>query len=109
MIEQAKNAAQLLRACGLKRSDYRVRTERIMRGRTFVGYGDARIVILCSRERELEVMEELAKRFHVTKVLWEGTFHTLLVKPASRKYPAGLHEWEMKREAPALQSEPAIS
>lgn len=45
MLEQTKNTRDALLAAGLSRKDFQVRTERLMNGSVFCGYGDARILI----------------------------------------------------------------
>lgn len=63
---QAQDAINDLKVCGLKRDQFRVRTERLMNGRTFCGYGDAIISLLGNTPND-EQIAEMSKHFIVTR------------------------------------------
>lgn len=66
-LQQTTDAIRALQACGLARGEFRVQTERRVRGGVFVGYGDAQITLLCSKERTTEVLQQLVQHFRVTR------------------------------------------
>lgn len=72
MMVQAQNAKEKLLAAGLDRKDFTVRTERIMNGRTFVGYGNAQITLLCPRQKHTAFAAKLAEHFRVTQYKVDG-------------------------------------
>jgi hypothetical protein len=85
MITQTKYAIDDLKACGLRRNEFRVQVERIMRGRTFVGYGDALITLLCPLSRRLELAGRLAERFLVEQYVDEGRVRGMYIREAHGK------------------------
>lgn len=62
---QAQTAIDALRAAGFKRSEFKVKTERIWRkdseGRRFYEYGDATITILAKKDRQIELVPAMLK------------------------------------------------
>ena len=72
MLTQTQETINTLKECGLDRKDFRVRTERIMNGSTFVGYGDVQICLLCSLEKQRTLATELAKHFTVIQYIVDG-------------------------------------
>lgn len=83
--EQAKRAIDGLKAAGLRRREFRVRTERHKVGR-YVEYGDARIGVYCFGERAAEVTPALlAQGFGVTQIRREGQVRFLLVSTDYRR------------------------
>lgn len=66
ILPQTKDVITTLQAVGLERHEFQARCERIMNGRTFVGYGDVHIALLCSLERQRELAPKLAEHFPVT-------------------------------------------
>ena len=73
MIEQTKNAIEALKACGLARSEYSVRTPLQGRGQNAY-YGDAEISLRCNRARQFELIDKLAERFVCHIVHRSGVF-----------------------------------
>ncbi|GEM_PF-2756052 len=81
MLPQTKYAVDDLKACGLKRKEFRIRTPWNAR---IQGYGETHITLLCSAKRRLELVPELAKRFK-TKVLYlDGQPWYVLVEPSCK-------------------------
>ena len=87
MLPQTKYTIDSLKACGLKRKEFRVRTPW---NRKLQGYDTSSIVLLCSKERNLELVPELAKRFKTTVLYLDGEARHVQVEPS---HP-GLYRYE---------------
>lgn len=72
ILIQTKEAVDALKAVGLKRHEFRARCERLMNGRTFCGYGDVKIVLLCSMEKQYALAPVLAQHFKVIEYTIDG-------------------------------------
>ena len=72
MLEQTQATINALKECGLARKDFRVHTERLMHGRTFIGYGDIQITLSCSLEKQRAFPSVLAEHFTVTQYILNG-------------------------------------
>ncbi len=66
MLPQTREVIATLRSVGLERREFRARCERLMRGRSFVGYGNVQVSLLCSLEKQRELAPKLAEHFPVT-------------------------------------------
>lgn len=72
MLIQTADVVARLKAAGLQRREFMVRCERLMRGRTFRGYGDTQITLLCPLARQQEMAPALAQHFHVIQYTIDG-------------------------------------
>jgi hypothetical protein len=83
MLAQTKHAVDKLKTAGFKRSEFSVQTERIYNGkhpdtgRAMYEYGNAYISFKCSRARQVEMAEAMARAgLHVTFFAREnGQYH----------------------------------
>lgn len=77
MLVQTQRAIENLKASGLKRSEFHVRTP-------YQVYGDTEIVLFCKMERAIEVAPKLAEH---KELLWNPELRTFLLEEFSGKGP----------------------
>jgi hypothetical protein len=91
---QTQDAISALKACGLRRKEFQVRCERLMRGRQFIGYGDVQIILWCPLARQHELAPNLAEHFQVEMFMDGGSPRgCLLIGEAKGKPGLRLREW----------------
>jgi hypothetical protein len=96
MLSQTKDTIEILRACGLKRKEFRVRTPW---NRKVQGYDASSIVLLCPQERKLALVPALAKRFKTTVLYLNGQAWHVQVEPGQ----PGLYQYENGQEIKVQQ------
>jgi hypothetical protein len=81
MLSQTKDAITALKACGLQRHEFRVRTPW---NAQIQGYDEPIITLLCPRERWLALLPAFARHVKTVVLTRHGTPVTVLLEPGSR-------------------------